>query len=237
MTKQALRRQQRVHAILESAVAAFRRHGYHGTSMEQIADQLLMTKGSLYYYFKDKEEILFAVHDQALDRILDELARIRKSRKAGKAAACPCEQVEEILSAHIRIMVEGFHGTALALEFAALSPRRLASIVAKRDRYERGLRELVERGGRDGCFRPVDPKMTVLALLGAVNWIARWHRSDGPSGYTEVARTFLDLFMGGLLPRGRERASARTEPSGGALTRAAAPGSPPTRPASPRRKA
>src|SRR5580765_2931799 len=115
VTKQALRRKHRVEAILESAIAAFRRHGYHGTTMEQIADQLLMTKGSLYYYFKDKEEILFAVHDRALDRILDELEAVH--RKGG----CPCEQLEGLLSAHIRIMVEGFHGTALALEFAALS--------------------------------------------------------------------------------------------------------------------
>ena len=48
MTRQTLRREKRVEAILESAVAAFRRNGYHGTTMAQIADQLLMTKGSLY---------------------------------------------------------------------------------------------------------------------------------------------------------------------------------------------
>ena len=111
MTKRALRREQRVTAILESAVAAFRRDGYHGTTMEAIAAELLMTKGSLYYYFRDKEEILFAVHDPALDRLLAELARVKRRR------VCPCERLEDLLASHIRIMVEGFHGTALALEF------------------------------------------------------------------------------------------------------------------------
>jgi AcrR family transcriptional regulator len=216
MTKQALRRQKRVDAILESAVAAFRRHGYHGTSMEQIADQLLMTKGSLYYYFKDKEEILFAVHDRALDRVLAELARVR--RKGG----CPCQQLEDLLATHIRIMVEGFHGTALALEFGALSPSRLRQVIEKRDRYERGIRQMIERGGREGCFRSVDPKMTGMALLGAINWIARWHRADGPTGSEEVARRFLDVFNGGIRPHAPRGERSRARHSGSHLSSAGA---------------
>ena len=196
MTRQTLRREKRVEAILESAVAAFRRNGYHGTTMAQIADQLLMTKGSLYYYFKDKEEILFAVHDRALDRLLAEQERVRRRR------VCPCERLEDLLASHIRIMVEGFHGTALALEFGALSARRLRAVVETRDRYERAVRSLIEQGARQGCLRATDPKLSGMAVLGAINWIGRWHRPDGPAGTREVARHFLDLFMGGWLPRG-----------------------------------
>jgi len=196
MTKQSIRRERRVTAILESAVAAFRQHGYHGTTMEQIAEQLLMTKGSLYYYFKDKEEILFAVHDNALDRLLAELDRVKRRR------VCPCERLEDILSSHIRIMVEGFSGTALALEFGALSPRRLRVVVEKRDRYEQAVRSFIEQGARQGCLRPTDPKLSGMAVLGAINWIGRWHRPGGPAGAQEVARHFLDVFMGGWLPRG-----------------------------------
>lgn len=199
MTKRALRRERRVTAILESAVAAFRRHGYHGTTMEEIAAELLMTKGSLYYYFRDKEEILFAVHDRALDRLLAELARVKRRR------VCPCERLEDLLASHIRIMVEGFHGTALALEFGALSPRRLRRIVEKRDRYERAMRALIEQGARQGCLRATDPKLSGMAVLGAINWIARWYRPGGAADARVVARHFLDLFMGGWLPRGAAR--------------------------------
>ena len=217
MTKQALRRKKRIDEILASAIAAFRRDGYHGTSMEQIADQLLMTKGSLYYYFEDKEEILFAAHDRALDRILGDLEEVR--RRGG----CACEQLENLATAHIRIMVEGFHGTALALEFGALSPKRLQRIVSKRDAYEAGVRALIERGEREGCFRPVDPKMSSMALLGAINWLARWYRPGGAMGAEEISRRFLDLFLGGLGPRpvswdrGRHKrtaAAARSLPAG-----------------------
>ena len=208
MTRQALRRQHRIDAILASAISVFRRHGYHGTSMDQIAEQLLMTKGSLYYYFRDKEEILFAAHDRALDRILEELERVRRG------PGCPCEQVEALLAAHIRIMVEGFHGTALALEFSVLSPRRLRAVVDKRDRFERGLRTMLEKGAAEGCLRPVDAKLAGMAMLGSINWIARWYRPDGPLGPQDVAVRFLDLFRGGLAPGKPARAHMHPAASG-----------------------
>ena len=209
MTKQSQRRRHRIDAILQSAVAAFGKNGYHGTSMEQIADRLLMTKGSLYYYFRDKEEILFAVHVEALDRILLEQARV------ARLPVCPCEKLDRLLREHIRIMVEEFHGTALALEFGALSRRRLGRVVAKRDRYERSLRRLIALGAKRGCLRPVDPKMTGLAILGAINWIARWYRPDGPAKADDVAGRFLDVFMGGLLPQAAVRGRARHRGVGG----------------------
>lgn len=197
MSKQALRRKKKIDDILASAVGAFRRHGYHGTSMDQIADQLLMTKGSLYYYFKDKEEILFAIHDRALDHILAELDRARR------LPGCPCARLEALLAAHIGIMVEGFYGTGLALEFGALSPPRLKKVVGKRDRYEAALRDMIEKGVSEGCLRPVDPKMVGFALLGSINWIARWYRPGGSTPPEDLAKGFLDIFMGGLLPRHR----------------------------------
>src|SRR5712692_9098425 len=62
--------------ILKSAAAAFRRLGYHGATVEQIAAALQMKKGNLYYYFRNKEEILYACHQYSLDqllRLLDEI--------------------------------------------------------------------------------------------------------------------------------------------------------------------
>ena len=78
---------------------------------------------------------------------------------------------------------------------------------------------LIEKGSRQGCFRPVDPKMAVMALLGSINWIARWYRPGGPAGAEEVTRKFIDLFMGGLLPRGRAQTGAHRTASGVAASR------------------
>src|SRR5947209_18681079 len=65
--------------ILKSAAAAFRRLGYHGATVEQIAAALHMKKGNLYYYFKNKEEILFACHQYSLDRLMELMDRIQQS--------------------------------------------------------------------------------------------------------------------------------------------------------------
>src|SRR3954453_21959945 len=65
--------------ILKSAAAAFRRLGYHGATVEQIAAALHMKKGNLYYYFKNKEEILFACHQYSLDRLTQLLHDVQQS--------------------------------------------------------------------------------------------------------------------------------------------------------------
>src|SRR5499433_2870560 len=66
--------------ILKSAAAAFRKLGYHGATVEQIAAALQMKKGNLYYYFKNKEEILFACHQYSLDRLMQILEEIELSQ-------------------------------------------------------------------------------------------------------------------------------------------------------------
>src|SRR2546425_13203742 len=66
--------------ILKSAAKAFRRLGYHGATVEEIAAALHMKKGNLYYYFKNKEEILFACHQYSLDRLMQLLDDIEHSR-------------------------------------------------------------------------------------------------------------------------------------------------------------
>src|SRR3954463_6966399 len=68
--------------ILKSAAAAFRRLGYHGATVEQIAAALQMKKGNLYYYFKNKEEILLACHQYSLDRLLALLQDVEQSDAA-----------------------------------------------------------------------------------------------------------------------------------------------------------
>src|SRR5437588_10095939 len=65
--------------ILKSAAAAFRRLGYHGATVEQIAAALQMKKGNLYYYFRNKEDILFACHQYSLDRLLELLDEVDQS--------------------------------------------------------------------------------------------------------------------------------------------------------------
>jgi TetR/AcrR family transcriptional regulator, cholesterol catabolism regulator len=61
--------------ILRAAVVLFRERGYHGSSMRTLARALRMEAASLYYHFKSKQEILFAILDRTLDDLLAGVGR------------------------------------------------------------------------------------------------------------------------------------------------------------------
>jgi AcrR family transcriptional regulator len=181
-------------AILRSAAAAFRTKGYHGTSMEDISEQLLMTKGSLYYYFKDKEEILFACHDFSLDRVLERTREVLNEQKGAPAA----EKLSALIDALVHVMIDDLQGSALALDFEALRDEPLAWIVGKRDQFERAMRAVISTGVKSGEFRDVDAKIASFAILGAINWISKWYRADGAFKAADIGRMYSDLFVKGL---------------------------------------
>lgn len=178
--------------ILKSAAAAFRRRGYHGASVDQIAAALGMTKGNLYYYFRNKEAILFGCHQYSLDVLLDLLAEVR----GGTAAADV--KLRALIAAFVHIILDELHGTALFLDLQPLTPAHLRAVVAKRDRFDRGLRRILQEGMDAGLFKPGDPKLLSFAVLGAVNWIPRWFDPRGSARSAEIADAFADVFIGGL---------------------------------------
>ncbi|MCA8910698.1 MAG: TetR family transcriptional regulator [Planctomycetes bacterium] len=181
-------------AILRSAAAAFRRKGYHGTSMEDISEQLLMTKGSLYYYFKDKEQILFACHDFSLDRVLEKMREVMEEQKGANKA----DKLGALIQGLVDVMIDDLQGSALALDFTALRDELLEQIITKRDQFERGMRVVISEGVKSGEFRNVDPKLATFAILGAINWISKWYRPDGSFKAADIGRMYSDLFVKGL---------------------------------------
>ena len=180
--------------ILDTAVAAFRRKGYAGTSTTDIARALHMTKGNLYYYFRDKEDILFSCHARALDHLL------AVARAARRRHRDPVAGLRELIEQHVGIMVHGFRGSALALEVATLSGLRRERVIRRRDAYEGMLRDIVAEGMRSGAFRSVDPRLTSFAILGAINWMARWYHEGGGRSAQEIGSAFADLFVAALVP-------------------------------------
>jgi AcrR family transcriptional regulator len=191
-------------SILRSAASAFRRRGYHGASVDRIARALRMTKGNLYYYFRDKEEILFFCHDYSVDLLL------RRLQEVQEAGGPPEARLRALIVAFVHMILDELDGTALTMDVQALSPRLLRRVVAKRDRFDRGLRSLVREGMKTGVFAPGNPKLVSFAILGAVNWITRWYDPKGPARSTEIADAFATFLMRGL--DGRPRGSGRVHP-------------------------
>ena len=178
--------------ILKSAAKAFRKLGYHGATVEQIASALRMKKGNLYYYFKNKEAILFACHQYSLDRLMQLLDEVQQS---GLTAD---EKLRRLIVAFVHTILDELHGTALFLDLEALSPHHLKAVIVRRDQFDRGVRSVLAEGMSVGTFGGGDPKLLAFALFGAVNWIPRWYSPDGPASSQTIGDLFADFFIGGL---------------------------------------
>jgi len=178
--------------ILKSAAKAFRRLGYHGATVEQIAAALHMKKGNLYYYFKNKEEILFACHQYSLDRLTQLLEEIDAS------GATADLKLRRLIDAFVHTILDELHGTALFLDLEALSPVHLKAVIARRDAFDKGVRRVIEDGMANGVFAHGNPKLLAFALFGAVNWIPRWYSPDGPASSQAIANLFADFFIAGF---------------------------------------
>ena len=163
--------------------------------LQQIARALRMTKGNLYYYFRDKEEILYVLHDWSLDLLLERLREVEKSQ------APAARKLRQLVQSFAQMIIDELHGTALTMDLQALAPARLRKVIAKRDRFDRGLRDLVSEGMDTGAFARGDPKLAAFAILGAVNWIPRWYDPRGPAGSLEIGAAFADLVLDGLRKR------------------------------------
>ena len=178
--------------ILRAALRAFRDKGYHATTLDDIAEHVGVRKTALYHYFPDKESILYECHRESL-------AEVRRLMAiAGKRAESAADHLALVIREHVRVMIETLEGSPLAFEVTALSPERQTEVIQARDKYERGLRKIIDGGVKGGEFRPVDSKIAVFAILGAINWIARWYSPDGAVQAPELGKQFADYLVGGL---------------------------------------
>src|ERR1041384_5388384 len=149
-------------AIIRAAARVFRARGFAAAGMRDIAIAADLSPGNLYHYFRGKEELLFFCEDRSLDRLLAALALARKGR--GPLGT----RLRALAVAHVLCLLDEVDGSAAHLEVAALPPALRASIVAKRDRYERGVRALIAAGLRSGAVSVADVTVATRAFLGAL---------------------------------------------------------------------
>ncbi len=185
------KRRRRRKEILHAALRAFKERGYHATTLDDIAERIGVRKTALYHYFPDKEAILYECHRESLT----ELERLMKEARELDTAS---EQLAHVIREHVRVMTDTLEGSPLAFEVTAFSPERQKEMIAARDRYEHELRRIIDRGIEEGEFRRVDSKIAVFAVLGAINWIARWYSPEGSVHAPELGAQFAEHLVGGL---------------------------------------
>jgi len=160
--------------ILSAAARIFRQKGYHGTSVQDIADAVGLLKGSLYHYIRSKEQLLARLLDGALEDAVRELEAIaRRDAPAG-------DRLADMVRAYVRAVTANLDAVGLYLrEWRSLPARELERLAARRRAMRALFREVLAEGARHGELAPGDADVAALAILGMCNWVYEWYRPDG----------------------------------------------------------
>jgi AcrR family transcriptional regulator len=198
--------------ILRAAGREFRTRGFAETGMREIAAAADLSPANLYNYFRGKDEILFFCQDSALDRLIYNLEKTRR----GKTSAT--EKLRSAIKFHLHCVLDEVEGSAAHLLTSSISHQLQKRLLAKRDRYEQGLRQMIATGIRSAEFVATDPALATRAILGALNSTVLWFNPQGALSADSVAETFANYLIRGLCS---SRASARPARNGRSLDRPA----------------
>jgi AcrR family transcriptional regulator len=179
--------------ILRAAGRSFRVKGFGETGMRDIAAAADLSPANLYNYFRGKHEILFFCQDNSLDRMIAALEKARR-RRLGST-----DKLRLVIGSHMRCVLDEVEGSTAHFLTNALPATLQRRLLAKRDRYENGVRQLIGTGIRTGEFAPCDPALVARAMLGALNSSVFWFHPEGPMTATEIAEGFADYLIRGLL--------------------------------------
>jgi len=180
--------------ILRASARLFQQQGYDGTSMNDVAAALRLSKGGLYHHFQSKDEILFNLMSHAMD-ITEE-----KVINPVKAVADPEERLRTLIRLHIGVVLSERDReiTVMLHENHPLSPALRKRINARKKDYVHFLENLVAEVQRvRGTKGSVTPRAAAFALLGMINWIYQWYRPQGTLQEETLAQQYTEIFFQG----------------------------------------
>jgi AcrR family transcriptional regulator len=198
--------------ILRAAGREFRTRGFAETGMREIAAAADLSPANLYNYFRGKDEILFFCQDSALDRLIANLERVRHAK------ASASQKLRLVIAFHLHCVLDEVEGSAAHLLTNSIPPHLQKRLLAKRDRYEQGVRQLIAAGIRSGEFVSTGPALATRAILGTLNSTVLWFNAEGPLTADELANNFATYLIRGLYSG---RAPVRPARSGRSLDRPA----------------
>jgi TetR/AcrR family transcriptional regulator, cholesterol catabolism regulator len=178
--RQDNRRQQ----LLDVAARLFRERGYHVTSMRDIAREVGMLSGSIYYHFPSKEEMLLAVYEEGLRHIAERV----DAAVAGQRT--PWERLEAGCTAHLEALLELSDYTQVMIRVLPPEGGKVAErLLELRDRYEALFRDLIDALALP---EPADRRYLRLLLMGGLNWSHVWYHPGGDTPAI-IAHRMIDL--------------------------------------------
>lgn len=180
-------------AVLQAAAQAFSQNGYFRTSLDDIAERLGVTKPTLYYYAKNKEDLIAAVMERGLEQMLAKLPTDPHSTAY--------EQLRVFLRNYAQIASTDFGICLVQLHNSDLSKTIGARVRTGKAAIDRRIRELLTNGIADGSIADCDVKLTGFMIAGAINGIGRWYREGTGLDASSVAEIYVNQLGAGLRPR------------------------------------
>jgi AcrR family transcriptional regulator len=180
--------------IIEAATRCFQDKGYVATTLNDIAEAVNLQKPTLYHYLKNKNELLFLVlkstaesYNQALETVV-------------ASPLNPREKLDRAIRQHIHLQLEHPGTVTLFRDVGELDQGYRREIRQALKRYRELLQDIIRQGIAAGQFRPVDPSMAALVVLGAINFVHRWYREEGPRSIPEIAEFYGQTLLQSLSP-------------------------------------
>ncbi|MEH7086973.1 TetR/AcrR family transcriptional regulator [Neobacillus drentensis] len=181
--------------ITAQSISLFEKKGFTETSIQDVVDSLGVTKGTFYYYFSSKEELLMDIHLGYIDGLLYNQEHILNDTS---------KSFKEKLSANVYMLITNIttQGAAAKIFFREmnnLSPEHLTLIEQKRDQFRLNIEGLIRSGMEKGELRPdLNAPIITMGILGITNWSYQWFNPDGKCTDEEVAEIFVEMILKGI---------------------------------------
>jgi AcrR family transcriptional regulator len=211
------RKLERERQILDVAAVLFRERGYQGMRMDDLAAAVNLNKGTLYHYFPSKAELLYRIY---LDTSTEFIEAIRLHPADAPADELLTQVISDIAVAmdqrrdYVTVYFQETHWVD-----KWLAPDRFAEINALQVEFRNYITGVIERGMKEGIFRPLDASVAALAVIGMVGWSYQWFMPGGRYSMEDLAGIFTDLTLAAFAAPGTE-APARPAPKRKTATRA-----------------
>jgi TetR/AcrR family transcriptional regulator, cholesterol catabolism regulator len=183
------------HDILHAAAQLFRERGYDAASMNDLAAALNLSKGALYHHFQSKDEILFHIMQHAMEITEEQV------KKPVLLLSDPQERLRSCIRLHIHVVLQTRDReiTVMLHENHPLPAEYRRLINARKKEHMHFVERLIEdaQHARSSASR-VTPKAAAFALLGMINWIYQWYRSDGTISEADLVDQFTEIMFAGV---------------------------------------
>jgi AcrR family transcriptional regulator len=177
--------------MLKAAAQCFNQKGYSGTSLRNVADVLGLTDAALYYYVRNKEELVYLCYVRAADLGREALDKAISEGKTGM------DIMLRYLRYHIEMMVGDRGPIAIMSEIPSLDAEHREEVLELSRQHSLNFEAVLEAGIEDGSIRKCNVRMTGNAIMGSINWIPKWYHGDPDQGRMLVAE-FPDILARGL---------------------------------------